>query len=59
MLRLKYYFSYNSLIRKNITEIYVNDYDVTNIFDNDKSAIMFRIEYVEKNEPRRSFLNIS
>ena len=34
-------------------EIFVNDYDVTNVFDDDRSAIMSRIDYVEKYEQRR------
>ena len=58
MMSLKYYFSYNYLIRKNIAKIFFNDYDVINVFDNDKFEIMSRIDYVERNEPRRSFLNI-
>ena len=33
-------------------------YDVVDVFDNDRSAIMSRIDYIERNEPRRSFLNI-
>ena len=35
-----------------------NNYDVTNVFDKDSSAIMTRIDYVERNESRISFLNI-
>ena len=58
MMSLKYCFIYNSFIRKNIAEIFLNDYDVTNVFDNDRSAIMSRIDYVDRNDPRRSFLNI-
>ena len=58
MMSLKYYFSYNSFIRKNIPEISLNYYDVTNVFDNDRSAIMSWIYYVERTEARRSFLNI-
>ena len=37
---LKYHFSYNSFRRKNIAEIFFYDHDVTNVFDNDRSAIM-------------------
>ena len=37
---------------------FLNDYDVTYAFDNDRSTIMSRIDYVERNEPCRSFLNI-
>ena len=53
MMSLKYYFSYNYLIRKNIAKIFFNDYDVINVFDNDKFEIMSRIDYVERNEPRK------
>ena len=44
LMSSKYYFSHKSFIRKNIAEIFLNDYDVTNVFDNDKSAIMSRID---------------
>ena len=57
-MSLKYYFSHNFFIRKNIAEIFVDDYDVTNVFDNDRSAIMSRTDYLERHEPRRSFQNI-
>ena len=57
-MSLKYYFSCNSFIRKNIAEIFFNDYDITTVFDNDRFAIMSRIDYVERNEPHRSFWNI-
>ena len=53
MMSFKYYFSYNSLIRKNIAEINFNYYDVTNVFDDDRSAIMSRIDCVERKEPHR------
>ena len=52
MISLKYYLNYNFFIRKNITEIFFNDFDVTNVFDNYRSAIMSMIDYVERNEPR-------
>ena len=42
MMALKYYFKYNSFMRKNAAELFLNDYDVTNTFDNDRSTIMFR-----------------
>ena len=58
MLSLKYYFRYNSFIRKNVAEVFSKDYDVDDVFDNDRSAIMSRIDYIERHEPRRSFLNI-
>ena len=59
MMSLKYCFSYTSLIRKNITEIFLNDYMLLLLyFYNDRSDIMSRFDYVERNEPRRSSLNI-
>ena len=58
MVSLKYNFSYNSFIRKNIAEIFFNDYDITNVFDNDRSVIISRIDYVNRNKPRISFFNI-
>ena len=49
----------NVNIQKNVAETFFNDYDVTNVFDNYRSAIMSRIDYVERNEPHLSFfLNI-
>ena len=32
MMSLKYYYSYNSFIRKNMAETFFNDYGVTNVF---------------------------
>ena len=58
MMSLKYYFSYKSFLRKNIVEIVFNNYDVSNVFVNDMSALKSRIDYVERNEHRRSFVNI-
>ena len=55
MMSLKCYFIYNSFIRKNTIEI---NFNVTDAFDNDRFAIMSRIDYVERNESRRSFVNI-
>ena len=58
MMSPKYYFRYNSFIRKNIADIFCNDYDIPNKVDKDWSAIMSMIDYVERNEPRRSFFNV-
>ena len=44
MLSLKCYFGYNSFIRKNVADIFLKDYDVVDVFDNDRSAIMSRID---------------
>ena len=47
-----------SFIRKYVAENLFNDYDVTNVFDNDNHAIMSRIHYIEMNEPPGQFFNI-
>ena len=47
-----------NFIRKNVAEVFLKDYDVFDVFNNDRSAIVSRIDYIERNEPRRSFLNI-
>ena len=46
---------YTLFTGKNITEVSLNESDVTNAFVNYRSAIMSRIDYVEKNEPHRLF----
>ena len=53
MMSLKYYFSYNSFRRKYIAEIFFNDFGITNVLDDDRSAIMSRIDYIERHESRR------
>ena len=58
MMSLKLYFGDNFFIRKNIAEIFVNDYDVTNVFNIECSTIMSKIDYAKRKEARRSFLNI-
>ena len=45
---MKYYFSWNSCIKKVIADIFFNDCDVTNIFDNDRSVIISRIDNVKE-----------
>ena len=35
-------------IRKNVAEVFLKDYDVVDVFNNDRSAIMSRIDYVER-----------
>ena len=45
-------------MKKSIAEIFFNDYVVPNVFDNDRSAIRSRIDFIERNEARRTFLNI-
>ena len=52
MMSLKNYFSYNSSRRKNIAEIFFNNYDFTDVIDNDRSAILSTFDYVQRNEPR-------
>ena len=46
------------MIQPNVAAIFLKDYDVVDVFNNDRSAIMSRIYYVKRNEPRIHFLNI-
>ena len=57
MMSPKYYFRYNSFIRKNIADIFCNDYDIPNKVDKDWSVIMSMIDYVEKKKSLGSYLN--
>ena len=54
----KYYWNSVADIKSNIERIFVSEYDVTDVFNNDADAILSRIDFVERNEPRMSFLNI-
>ena len=56
--KLKYYWNSVADIKINIERIFVSEYDVTDVFNNDADAIIARIDFVERNEPRMSFLNI-
>ena len=42
---------------KNIEDIFFNYYNIPSGFNNDRSAIMSRIDDVERKEPRRLFFN--
>ena len=52
MMSLKYYFRHSSFLRKYSADIFFNDFDTPNVLNNDRSAIMSRIEYFEKNVQR-------
>ena len=57
MRKIKYYISFQSHIKKNVSRIFRSEYDVVNVFLNDFDAVYSRINYVQKNEPRSIFLN--
>ena len=52
---LKYYFQFNSEIRINIENLFKNHYDFENLLANDMDAVLARIDFVERNEPRSSY----
>ena len=52
---LKYYFQFNSEIRINIENLIKNHYGIENLLANDIDAVLARIDYVERNEPRSSY----
>ena len=52
---LKYYFQFNSEIRINIENLFKNHYGIENLLANDMDAVLARIDYVERNEPRSSY----
>ena len=45
-------------IRTNIERIFRCDYDVEDVFNNVDDAILSRVDFVERNEPRSSYLNV-
>ena len=57
MRKIKYYISFQSNIKKNVSRIFRSEYDVVNVFLNDFDAVYSRINYVQKNEPRSIFFN--
>ena len=45
MTSLKYYFRYNSFVRNIVDDIFLIDYDIPNVYDNDRSAVMSSVDY--------------
>ena len=58
LIKSKYYWQFYSDIRINIERIFKCDYDVDDVFDNFDDAILSRVDFVERNEPRSSYLNV-
>ena len=54
---LKLYIKYSSNISKSVSVLFDKIYNVNNIFNNDLSALISRIFYVQRNEPR-SFYHV-
>ena len=53
--KFKYYWNFSAFMKNNIDRIFQTEYDVKNVFLNDVDAILARIDYVEKHEPRSYF----
>ena len=49
---LKYYFNYQSMIKSRVRNIFRDDYDINDVFSNDSDAVIARIDFVQRNEPR-------
>ena len=58
LIKSKYYWQFYSDIRINIERIFKCDYDVEDVFKNVDDAILSRVDFVERNEPRTSYLNV-
>ena len=58
LIKSKYYWQFYSDIRTNIERIFRCDYDVEDVFNNVDDAILSRVDFVERNEPRSSYLNV-
>ena len=52
----KYYFTYGSLFCKHIRELISDNYQIIDVFDNQLCALILRIDYVQKIEPRFFFI---
>ena len=53
LMGFKYYFRYDSFIYKNLQEFFHRKYDVPIFIENPLCTMISRINYVERNEPRR------
>ena len=52
---LKYYFKYCSHLGLIVENVFKKHYGVSNVLNNDISALMSRINFVERSEPRSSY----
>ena len=53
--RLKYFFRYRSELKQKLQKTFEDIYDVNNFLNNDKCALISRIDYIEKREPRSNY----
>ena len=58
LLRMKYYLINSSIIKEYISKMFELEYGLSNPFENPKCAVMARIDFIQRNEPRSDFLNI-
>ena len=49
---LRYYINYQSMIKTRVKKIFKDDYDINDVFSNDNDAVLARIDFIQKNEPR-------
>ena len=49
---LRYYLNYQSMIKSRVRNIFNDDYNIIDVFLNDSDAVIARIDFVQKNEPR-------
>ena len=49
---MKYYFRYHSYFFNCVSEVFYLYYDLDNVFDNDLDAVLARIDFVQRSEPR-------
>ena len=52
---IKYYMMLNSNFYKNISQRFSAMYDIDCIVDNDKNALVSRINFIQRNEPRSNY----
>ena len=55
LLKMRYFLRYQSEIKEKLEKSFENIYNVNNFLSNDKCALLSRIDYVERNEPRSNY----
>ena len=53
---LRYYFMLNSFLYLRVSMIFENSYNVSGLCRNDKMALLSRVDFVERNEPRSNHI---
>ena len=56
MQKMKYYFSRFSFVKSMVEEYFLKHYDIARLSSNPKCAILARINFVQLNEPRSSYI---